>query len=101
MDSLDNWNIKDVHDTFKLCIDSVSLRDTMNTENKEDMMNQRLYMLEQKVSKFINVVDKYFTENNNLKKDTEKLFSIHQKTYAEVVTTTVMEGKSAPPKRGQ
>ena len=126
MDTLDNWNIKDVHDTFglnifyfiymkrdwaehrcyvealshdtfKLCIDSVSLKDIMNTKNKEDMMNQRLHMLEQKVSQLINVVDKYITENNNLRKDIEKLSSIHQKTYAEVVATTNMEGKSAPP----
>ena len=79
MDTLDNWNIKDVHDTFKLCIDSVSLKDIMNTKNKEDMMNQRLHMLEQKVSQLINVVDKYITENNNLKKDIEKLSSLHQK----------------------
>ena len=100
MDTLDNWNIKDVHDTFKLCIDSVSLRDIMNTKNKEDMMYQRLHMLEQKVSQLINVVDKYITENNNLKKDIEKLSSIHQKTYAEVVATTNMEGKSAPPAEG-
>ena len=71
MDTLDNWNIKDVHDTFKLCIDSVSLRDIMNTKNKEDMMNQRLHMLEEKVSQLINVVDKYITENNNPKKDIE------------------------------
>ena len=100
MDTLDNWNIKDVHDTFKLCIDSLSLREIMRTKNKEDMMNQRLHMLEQKVSQLINVVDKYITENNNLKKDIEKLSSIHQKTYAEVVATTNMEGKSAPPAEG-
>ena len=69
-------------------------------QDKEDMMNQRLHMLDQKVSQLINVVDKYITGNNNLKKDIEKLSSIHQKTYAEVVATTNMEGKSAPPAEG-
>ena len=40
------------------------------------------------------------TENNNLKKDIEKLSKFHQKTYAEMVTTINMDEKSAPPAEG-
>ena len=58
---LGNRAIKDAHDTFKLCIDSVSLRYIMNTENTEDRMHQRLHRLGQKVSQLSNVIDKQRT----------------------------------------
>ena len=58
-----------------------------------NLMEQRLNLLEQKVSSLISVIHMYVAENNSLKENIEKL---SKKTYAEAVVGHCIEGKSVP-----
>ena len=75
---------------FKLYINSAVL---MQLAKPENLMEQRLNLLEQKVSSLISVIDMYVAENNSLNENIEKL---SKKTYAEAVVGHSVEGKSAP-----